>query len=404
MKQRAWQRRTLLVAVVALLAGMGATAQPGYGRTDLPAAAESHTVKVGIVYSRSGLLSNYGAMYAQGVRLGLEYATKGTMRVNGHKIQLTLVDDATDPAKAVSAAKDLIGQGYKLIAGSTSSGAALAVAPLAEQNKVLFIAGAAATDALTGLNRYTFRAGRQTIQDVMCARTLFSSSEIGKKVVAFAQDSAFGQSIAAGVASVFGGKGHSVSRILVPLSATDFTPFAAQLKSANADLAYIAWAGTTATAMYTAIQQQNVAARTKVVTGIAERATWNLFGQSLQGLDLISLYFPEASKNSVNTWLREKMRKRNQAPDIFTPDGFVTGQMIARAIQKGGDDVDRQIAALEGWQFVSPKGVQRVRQADHAMLQPVYIARLVKVGSNYRPRLVKTCSPGNLQPPVKQFP
>lgn len=404
MMQWRWRRGALLVGALALLAGAGAAAQPGYGKADVSKQAESHTIKVGIVYSRSGLLSNYGAMYAQGVRLGLEYATKGTMRVNGHKIELTLVDDATDPAKAVSAAKDLIGQGYKIIAGSTSSGAALAVAPLAQQNRVLYIAGAAATDAITGLNRYTFRAGRQTIQDVMCARTLFSSNEIGKKVVAFAQDSAFGQSIAAGVASVFGGKGHSVSRILVPLSATDFTPFAAQLKSANADLAYIAWAGTTATAMYTAIQQQDVSARTKVVTGVAERATWNLFGQSLQGLDLVSLYFPEASKNAVNTWLREKMRRRNQAPDIFTPDGFVTAQMIVRALQNGGEDVERQIAALEGWQFVSPKGVQRIRQADHAMLQPVFIARLVKVGSNYRPRLVKTCSPGNLQPPVKQFP
>lgn len=404
MKRWRWHSRALLAGAVALLAGMGASAQPGYGKVDDSQAAQKHTIKVGIVYSRSGLLSNYGAMYAQGVRLGLEYATKGTLRVNGHKIELTLVDDATDPAKAVSAAKDLIGQGYKIIAGSTSSGAALSVAPLAAQNKTLFIAGAAATDALTGFNRYTFRAGRQTIQDVMCARTLFSGNEIGKKVVAFAQDSAFGQSIAAGVASVFGGKGHNVSKILVPLSATDFTPFAAQLKSSGADLAYIAWAGTTATAMYTAIQQQNVSARTKVVTGIAERASWNLFGQALQGLDLVSLYFPEASKNAVNTWLRAKMRKRNQAPDIFTPDGFVTAQMIVRAIQKGGEDVDRQIAALEGWQFVGPKGVQRVRQADHAMLQPVFIARLAKVGANYRPRLVKTCSPGNLQPPVKQFP
>ena len=264
-----WHTFALLVAVVASLAAIGATAS--YGRVDAPAKAENHTIKVGIVYSRSGLLSNYGAMYAQGVRYGLEYATNGTNTVNGHKIELTLVDDATDPAKAVSAAKDLIGQGYKIIAGSTSSGAGLAVAPLAEQNKILFIAGAAATDALTGINRYSFRAGRQTIQDIMCARTLFSANEVGKKVVTFAQDSAFGQSIAAGVTSVFGGKGHQTSRILVPLSATDFTPFAAQLKSANADLTYVAWAGTTATAMYTALQQQGVPASTKIVSGIAER-------------------------------------------------------------------------------------------------------------------------------------
>jgi branched-chain amino acid transport system substrate-binding protein len=386
----------------AALAG-AVLAAPAAAKTEAPARADSHTIKVGIVYSRSGLLSNYGAMYAQGVRLGLEYATRGTNRVNGHRIELTLVDDAGDPAKAVSAAKDLIGQGYKIIGGSTSSGVALQMAPLAEQNKVLFIAGAAATDAVTGANRYTFRAGRQTIQDIQCATQIIPPRESGKKVVTFAQDSAFGQSIAAGVSTIFGGKGHSVSRILVPLSATDFTPFAAQLRAANPDLVYVAWAGTTATAMYTALQQQGISQRAKVLTGIAERSTWNLFGRSLEGLDLISLYFPEASKNRVNRWLRAKMRRRNQAPDIFTPDGFVTAQMIVRAIQRGGDDVERMISGLEGWQFVAPKGVQKIRQADHAMIQPMYIARLVQQGSSYRPRLVKTCSPGNLQPPVRPF-
>jgi branched-chain amino acid transport system substrate-binding protein len=369
------------------------------------AATANHTVKVGIIYSRSGLLSSYGGMYVQGVRLGLEYLTKGTNTVNGHKIELTLVDDATDAAKAVSAAKDLIGQGYKIIAGTTSSGAAVQLAPLAEQNKILYIAGAAAIDSITGANRYTFRAGRQTIQDIYCARQIIPPSETGKKVVTFAQDSAFGQSIAAGVGTVFGGKGHTTSRILVPQTATDFTPFAAQLKAANADLVYVAWAGTTATAMFTALQQQGVPASTKLIGGIAERATWNTFGPVLSGLELISLYFPEASKNKINTWLRDKMRKRNQAPDIFTPDGFTTAQLIVRAVQQGGgDDVEKMITALEGYQFVGPKGVMRVRPQDHALLQPIFIAKLVKQGQNYRPQLVKTCSPGNVQPPVRPFP
>ena len=51
-----------------------------------------------------------------------------TNRVNGHKIEITAVDDGTDPAKAVTAAKDLIGRGYKIIGGSTSSGVALQIA------------------------------------------------------------------------------------------------------------------------------------------------------------------------------------------------------------------------------------------------------------------------------------
>ena len=49
-------------------------------------------------------------------------------------------------------------------------------------------------------------------------------------------------------------------------------------------------------------------------------------------------------------------------PDLFTPDGFVAGQMIVQALTGAkGDDVDKMISALEGWNFVGPKGQQSIR-------------------------------------------
>jgi len=207
---------TAAAVAVAALAGIGgAVVEASQAR------AESHRVKVGIVYSRTGLLSAYGAQYIQGLRFGLSYLTKGTNRVNGHKIEITAVDDGTDPAKAVTAAKDLIGRGYKIIGGSTSSGSALQVAPIAEQNRVLFISGPAAIDSITGINRYTFRSGRQSTQDVLAIREILGSTT-GRKIVVFAQDSAFGNGNVAAVRTYLGGRGHQVSAITVPLSAQDF--------------------------------------------------------------------------------------------------------------------------------------------------------------------------------------
>ena len=37
----------------------------------------------------------------------------------------------------------------------------------------------------------------------------------------------------------------------------------------------------------------------------------------------------------MNDFLVNAMKKRGQLPDIFTPDGFVAGQMIVRALTKG---------------------------------------------------------------------
>ncbi len=400
MKRGRWYAGVVAVVAGALAAVAGLTAQPAAAAPAEAAAAQKHAVKVGIVYSRTGLLSAYGAQYIQGLRLGLEHATRGTGRVNGHRLELTLVDDAGDPAKAVAAAKDLIGKGYKILAGTTSSGVALQLAPLAEQNRILYISGPAATDAITGSNRYTFRSGRQSYQDVLAAREILGRTT-GRRIVVFAQDSAFGQGNVAAVRNVMGGRGHTVSSILVPLTANDFTPFAEQAKNARPDLLFVAWAGTSAPAMWRALQQQGVMRDTTVSTGLAERATWGAYPP---GINFLSHYVAEAPKNRVNDWLKAKMRRRNQVPDLFTPDGFAAAQMIVRAVGRAnGDDVDRMISALEGWQFVGPKGVMRIRQQDHALLQPMFQVRVTQSGNRYRATPVKAFSPGNLQPPVTPF-
>jgi branched-chain amino acid transport system substrate-binding protein len=396
MKARRWQGVAVIAAVTALVAGFASGAEA----KSEAAGASAEPYKVGIVYSRTGAFAAYGAEYIQGLRYGLAYATKGTMRVNGRPIQLTVVDDGTDAVKAVAAGKDLIGKGYKILAGSTSSAVALQMAPLAEQNKVLFISGPAATDVITGINKYTFRSGRQTYQDVKTAATFLKG--VGRNVTVFAQDSVFGNGNVAAVSSIVGSEGHKVSKLLVPGSAQDFTPFAQQVKQANPDLLFVAWAGSNASAMWRALEQQGAfGVSNKITTGLAERATWTTFGDVAAKIDFLSHYVWTAPKNRVNDFLVTSMRKRGQVPDLFTPDGFVAGQMIVRALdQANGDNVDKMISALEGWSFVGPKGQQTIRQSDHAMIQPMFQVKLVK-GANdrWQPRVVSRIKGQFVAPP-----
>jgi branched-chain amino acid transport system substrate-binding protein len=411
MFSRRWEewmhRRRLLKLVVGLsAAALLATTAAGTASSLRSTKAQAGSYNVGIVYSRTGLLSAYGSEYIEGLKLGLKYATNGTNKVNGKTINLTLTDDGTDPTKAVSAAKDLIGQGYKIIAGTESSGVALQLAPLADQNHVLYISGPAASDAITGLNKYTFRSGRQTTQDVLTADSFLTGAN--KKIVVFAQDSAFGQGNVAAVTKYIGGKGHSVSSVLVPLTATDLTPFAQQAKQANADLIFVAWAGTTAGSMWKALDQQGVFnGTTKVVTGLAEKGTWKTFDPAAATkIQFLSHYVYTAPKNKVNDWMVTEMRKRSQAPDLFTPDGFTAAQMIVHALEKGDYDVDKMVASLEGWKFLAPKGFQAIRPQDHAMLQPMFQVHLLtnpKSTFGYTPKVLGTASSYKTAPPVTPF-
>ena len=396
-----WTRGALLLSAGALLAA--ALAGTAAARVDARGSAAAKTVAVAFIYPKTGGLAAFGQEEFDGFQAGLAY-TKG--KCGGYTIQPTYIDDATDPATAINAFKNEVGQGVKIIAGTGSSGIALQLGPLAAQNNVLYIAGAAAADAITGLNRNTFRAGRQTLQDVLDAAGIFPPKSTGKKIDVFAEDTAFGAGNVAAVGAVFGSKGHTVAKILSPFGASDLTPYAQQLKNSGADAAFVAWANTTnSAAMWQALQQQGVSQKMTIVTGLANRASYDALGPLVQGVTLLSHYVYQAPKNAVNAYLVKWMAKnRRSVPDLFTPDGFVTAEMICRAVAKGGTDVSKQIGALEGWQFLAPKGKQRIRPQDHAMLQPMFQVQLVPgKGGHYAVKVLKTVSPGNVQPPVTPF-
>jgi branched-chain amino acid transport system substrate-binding protein len=377
------------VALFTLLAGTATVAARSHHATS--------SYSVGFIYPRTGLLGAYGAEELEGFKYGLQYATNGTGKVNGKTLNITYQDDQGVAATGVTEAKALIGQGVKILMGTGSSGVAVQIAPLAEQNQVLYISGPAAADAITGINKYTFRAGRQTIQDVLDAKS-FLGKTTGKKVVVFDQDSVFGHGNYAAVKAFF--VGHNVSEISVPLTASDFTPFAQQAKNANPDLIFVAWAGTTAGAMWKALDQQGVFAGTQVVTGLAERATWASLGAQATEIHFLSHYVYTAPKNKVNDWLVQQMRKRGQVPDLFTPDGFVEAQMLVHALQKGNYNVNNMITALEGWKFLAPKGYQAIRPQDHAMLQPMFRVALVLKNGHLVANVLGTASSYDTAPPI----
>ncbi|MGW4072503.1 substrate-binding domain-containing protein [Streptomyces asiaticus] len=394
-------RALTLIAVGALVAGCSSagtagTAAGGSGGKTAP-------VRVGLVYSRSGLLAAYGKQYEEGFKAGLAYATHGTNKVGGHPIEVTEQDDAGDPAKAVAAAKTLVGKGYKIITGTTDSGVALQMAPLAAQNKVLYVSGPAATDAVTGVNAYTFRSGRQSYQDILTAGAMLGDAK-GKKVTVLAQNSAFGQANVAAVKSVLGGKGARVNSVLAPPSATDLTPFARQAKARKPDLVFVAWAGATAPALWTALNQQGVLDSSKVVTGLAGTASYPIFGAAGSKVSFLAHYFPGAGGgNPVEKAMLDSITKAGGAPDLFSPDGFTAAQMIVHAIESGSaTDTTAMVKALEGWSFDGPKGKEQIRAADHALLQPMFTAKLKGTGSAAEPELVDSVLMTTVAPPVKK--
>ncbi|WP_298750875.1 substrate-binding domain-containing protein [uncultured Serinicoccus sp.] len=355
------------------------------------------TAAVGIIYSETGPLAAYGEQYRQGLEAGIDYATDGTGEVDGTTIEVEYRDDAGNPDTAVAAAKDLIGQDYRILGGTVVSGIATAMAEQAAQNEVLYISGPAATDAITGVNEFTFRSGRQSFQDVATAGAMLDD-ESGT-VVVLAQDNAFGQGNLAAVEAVLGAEGAQVESVLVPEDATEFTGFARQVVDADPDLIFVAWAGATAGNMWQSLSQQDVFEAAPVVTGLADSATFAAYGDAGEQISFLSHYFPSATDNEVNQALVDSVTEAGGTPDLFTVDGFVAGQMIVHAVAEGGDDVQAMVDALAGWEFEGPKGTTTIREGDHALVQDMFTARLVQDGDAWVPEVIDTVPADEVAPP-----
>lgn len=380
-------------AAVLVLAACAPSAEDG-----ATAGEDADTVEVGVITSETGPLAAYGQTFLEGFEAGLDHATDGTGEVDGVKIEVRNGDDAGDPDKAVQLTKEYIGDGVKILTGTVSSGVAIGMAEQAEQNKVLYVSGAAAADGISGLNDYTFRSGRQSLQDVATAGTFLDEIE-GQKVVVYAQDNAFGQGNAAAVEALLGAQGAEVEPLLVGEDIKEFTSFSQQLKDAKPDLVFVAWAGETTGSMWQSLEQQGVFDAAPVVTGLGDVASYGAYGPVADRISFLSHYFADAPDNEVNDAMVEAVEGAGGTVDLFTPDGFTAALMVVHAIEEGDGDVDAMVDALEGWTFAAPKGEVTVREGDHALLQEMYQAKLVQDGDDWAAELVDTVPADAVAPP-----
>ena len=381
MSKRSLTRLGIAVLSLAVLAPSMAPAQ---------AAAD---IKIGVITSTSGPLSTYGIAFNEGLEWGLKYYTGGKMAINGQKLVVTSKDDGADPASATATFKEMVGNGTKIITGTASSGVALTLAPLAQQNKVLYISGPAKNDLVTSAaNKYVFRSGNSSTQDLAPLAGIKPIS--GRKVVLFVEDNAFGAGNIAAAKALMGPKGAKFEEIKVPTSTSDFTPFAKKAADAAGSYIFIAWSNAlTAGAMLTSLKVQGAFVKQRPITGLAGAATYNIYGTLFEGTNAIltNSYFAGASKSAAAGDLATWYAANKKTQDLFTSTGADAAKMIVMALTRNpSQNVDTMIKNLEGKSWVGVKGLMTVDANSHLLIQPMFLVSLNKTSAGYVPTLLKT--------------
>jgi branched-chain amino acid transport system substrate-binding protein len=356
-------------------------------------ARAAEDIKIGVITTTSGGLASYGIAFNEGLEWGLKYYTGGKMTVNGQKLVVTSKDDGADPASATATFKEMVGNGTKIITGTASSGVALTLAPLAQQNKILYISGPAKSDLVTSsANKYVFRAGNSSSQDL--APLAGIKPVAGKKFVLFVEDNAFGAGNIAAARALLTSKGALFEEIKVPTSTSDFTPFAKKAADAAGSYIFIAWSNAlTAGAMLTSLKVQGAFAKQRPITGLAGVASYNIYGTLFEGSNgiLTNSYFAGAAKTRAAADLAAWYATNKKTQDLFTSTGADAAKMIVMALTKNRtQNVDTMIKNLEGKSWTGVKGGMKIDANTHLLIQPMFLVSLNKSGSNYVPKLLKT--------------
>jgi branched-chain amino acid transport system substrate-binding protein len=373
-----------------------------------PALAE---IRIAHIHDRTGALEAYAAQTQTGLMLGLEYATGGTMEINGQPIRVIEKDSQLRPDLGRALLAEAFGDDDAHIAiGPTSSGVALAMLPVAEEFERILIVEPAVADSITGSewNRYIFRTGRNSSQDAISNAVALGQE--GTVIATLAQDYAFGRDgIAAFREALAVTPAQLVHEEYVPTDTTDFTAAAERIFNAlegheGDRRLFVIWAG--GGNPMGRIQAMDPGRR-----GISLATGGNILPamaayRDFPGMEGATYYYYEIPQNPVNDWLvATHMERFGTPPDFFTAGGMASGLAVVEAIRRAGgaEDTEALIAAMEGMEWETPKGTMRFRAEDHQALQSMYHFRIrVEEGVAWAiPELIREIGIDDMDVPIR---
>jgi len=352
-------------------------------------AQDNKPIKIALIASKTGPSELYARDTERGLRLGLEYLTQGTMTVIGRKIELIVKDDQLKPDLSKARLTEAFGDDKVDIAIGTSwSGGALSMLPVAEEYKKILLVEPAIADSLTGSawHRYVFRASRNNFQDGIATAAALKD---GDTVAFLAPDYVYGKDSVAAfkeAAEALKVKVTYAKEEYIPQNTTDFTApmqrlFDALKSGTGKKYLVVVWPTPNPIPKLAQLKPERFGIE---FVSIGGSSLENL--RNWKGIDVIggTYYYYAFPKNAMNDWLVAENQKRyNQPPDLFTAGGFVTAAAVIAGLKKANStDTEKLIAAMEGMEFDTPKGKMVFRKEDHQSLQEQYVFRVKKDSKN----------------------
>src|SRR5258708_26573293 len=347
--------------------------------------------------------------YKKGWEIALEEINRGG-GVNGRKLEVISRDDGGTPGDAVRVAEELISREQAaVLMGTFASNVGLAVANLANQRRIVFIAAEPLTDKIVweNGNRYTFRLRPSTYMQT--AMLVPEAVKLNKKRWAIVYPNyEYGQSATASFKKLMSKAQPGVEFIAEqapPLGKIDAGAVVQALLDAKPDAIF---SSLFAVDLQKFIREGNTRGLFK------STAVFNLLAGEPEYLDTFQDETPDGwwvtgyPWSEINTPLHGKFRDAYQKrwgdyPRAGSVVGYAALYTAASALRKAGSaDADKLIAALKGLQMETPFGPITYRALDHQSTMGAYVGQLANKNGKGAMLNWRYADGASFQPPVEE--
>ena len=336
-----------LVVVVIVIAGIW------YGASrKLATVTEKGPIKIGAILALTG----EAAVWGQNAKTGIELAKEEINEkggISGRKIEVIYEDSQCDPKTGVSAAQKLITvDKVQVIIGDVCSSVTLAIAPIANQNKVVLITPGSSADSISQAGEYIFRNYPKNSQFLGKVIELIEKLDKKKIAILFVNND-----YGVGLKDYALQKISKEKIVLVEghnQKETDFRTTLAKLKSINPDAVILATYYEDGSLILKQAKEMKINTLFLGTDAFDDPKVIEIAKEAAEGL-VLSTVKPGAGPKFLE-FKKAYLQKYNKEPVILSDFAYDTLNIIAEAIKKGnhkGENIKNYFYSIKNFQGAS---------------------------------------------------
>src|SRR3569623_796703 len=304
--------------------------------------------------------------------------------VAGKKIQVILRDTASVPDNSKRIAQEMtVIDKVSVVAGFEVTPAALAVAPLSAEAKVVEVVMAAGTSIITEKSPYIARTSFTLPQSSVIVADWAAKNNI-KKVVTIVSDYAPGADAEKWFIDTFKKNGGLIfDTINAPLANPDFAPFLQRAADAKPDAIFVfVPSGQGATFMKQYTERGLDKAGIKVIGpgDVTDDDLLPQMGDAVIGAVTAHMYSADHDSAMNKKYVADFTKAAGFRPNFMSVGSYDGMHLIYEALKKTGGkaDGDSLIAAMKGMAWESPRGPISIDPETRDIVQNIYMRKVEK--------------------------